>query len=745
MNPPSSDSSALAKAFASCSLFPQLGLCKLDCGAADETVVHQLLRFLSEAATSAEIGGSTDDSITDHGVNRVQDSAVQWRRAGLTKIFPLYIEALTVSAAVTPAADEVVPIAMQFPGTYSISESVVTPESHDFFEKNQELWTAWVRERVASGFDGGLSYNVLEVPGDALRADEIDVRPLTLHAISEDGRGVDRGDAAAQAAIANAFWQTFWATGATRAERGSVFPIAFLPVDRSSAFEFAEPFHERYVSLRRRLFGRSAIVGYALEALTARRALLFDADKCRFKIASNFDAAEAGVASSDVLLAVGEMNRTGFVDAYTGGNTEAFKAWADQESRGVSGAPWPYAGSDWNQKVKAAGHGTEDFLADIRAGAGDKLEVIRRVVPFAGCAYLYQVMLETETLKSRGKIQGLDGELLGGTNSTFFLNFPEEYSALHSAMNEPVSLLVEDGKTRQIKTFKRAAFVLSQAGEAFITTRVGNRLNSDVLVFEGESASTNYFDKAHKSFRENKFGPLFFGAAVVGNSIVETFEEIAVEVPPAGWLTGDSEAFGGRIEPTDAVDVLVRRPGELAEVPVRHAFAIGPLLMEDGEIVPLEKSREEFKSIEMNKPLTFEETSVLSRTMMPDALLDCPVRGVPPTRFPYDWNVTRAPRSAIGVKEDGSVVVVVVDGRADVAHSVGATLAELAVIMKSIGCRDAMNMDGGGSSVMFVNAPEARDAKLRPDLRDGIVSLPSDMGGVERLLPVPLVVCRRNK
>jgi hypothetical protein len=210
-------------------------------------------------------------------------------------------------------------------------------------------------------------------------------------------------------------------------------------------------------------------------------------------------------------------------------------------------------------------------------------------------------------------------------------------------------------------------------------------------------------------------------------------------------MTGDSEAFGGRIEPTNAAEVQVRKPGELREVPVRHAFAIGPLLMEAGEIIPLEQSREEFRSIQMKQPLSFDETSVLPRTKLPESLMDCPARGVPPTRFPYDWNVTRAPRSAIGVKADGTVVVAVVDGRADIGHSVGATLAELAEIMRSLGCRDAMNMDGGGSSVMFVNTPEAIAAKLRDDLRDGIVSLPSDMGGVERLLPVPLVICKRRK
>jgi exopolysaccharide biosynthesis protein len=35
------------------------------------------------------------------------------------------------------------------------------------------------------------------------------------------------------------------------------------------------------------------------------------------------------------------------------------------------------------------------------------------------------------------------------------------------------------------------------------------------------------------------------------------------------------------------------------------------------------------------------------------------------------------------------------------AASEGATLDELARLMKSVGCTDALNLDGGGSTVMF--------------------------------------------
>ncbi len=60
----------------------------------------------------------------------------------------------------------------------------------------------------------------------------------------------------------------------------------------------------------------------------------------------------------------------------------------------------------------------------------------------------------------------------------------------------------------------------------------------------------------------------------------------------------------------------------------------------------------------------------------------------------------RNPRSAIGYTADNNLVLVAVDGRE--GSSVGMTLMELAYFMQSIGCTNAMNLDGGGSTVMYV-------------------------------------------
>ena len=60
-------------------------------------------------------------------------------------------------------------------------------------------------------------------------------------------------------------------------------------------------------------------------------------------------------------------------------------------------------------------------------------------------------------------------------------------------------------------------------------------------------------------------------------------------------------------------------------------------------------------------------------------------------------NSTRASRTAIGIKADGSVVMFMVDGR-QAPYSVGMTMAEVAAAMEKLGCVQAINLDGGGSS-----------------------------------------------
>ena len=59
------------------------------------------------------------------------------------------------------------------------------------------------------------------------------------------------------------------------------------------------------------------------------------------------------------------------------------------------------------------------------------------------------------------------------------------------------------------------------------------------------------------------------------------------------------------------------------------------------------------------------------------------------------------PRSAVGFKKNGDVILMVVDGRQ--VDSRGVYLKELAMLMAQFDCEEALNLDGGGSSALIIN------------------------------------------
>lgn len=69
-------------------------------------------------------------------------------------------------------------------------------------------------------------------------------------------------------------------------------------------------------------------------------------------------------------------------------------------------------------------------------------------------------------------------------------------------------------------------------------------------------------------------------------------------------------------------------------------------------------------------------------------------------RLGYEFNIARAQRTAIGIKTDGSLLIVASDGRKDAFP--GMTVYELADYMISQGCVTVVDLDGGGSTQVTV-------------------------------------------
>ena len=83
------------------------------------------------------------------------------------------------------------------------------------------------------------------------------------------------------------------------------------------------------------------------------------------------------------------------------------------------------------------------------------------------------------------------------------------------------------------------------------------------------------------------------------------------------------------------------------------------------------------------------------------------------------------PRTAMGYTKDGKLIILVIEGRN--RNAGGATLQQEAQIFRDLGCWEALNLDGGGSSCMLVNGKETIK--------------PSDVTGQR---PVPAVFIIKN-
>ncbi len=65
-------------------------------------------------------------------------------------------------------------------------------------------------------------------------------------------------------------------------------------------------------------------------------------------------------------------------------------------------------------------------------------------------------------------------------------------------------------------------------------------------------------------------------------------------------------------------------------------------------------------------------------------------------------NTTSRPRTAIGHNANGMVIIVAIEGDNTAAGISGLNLIETATLMQNLGCTNAINLDGGGSTSMVV-------------------------------------------
>lgn len=145
------------------------------------------------------------------------------------------------------------------------------------------------------------------------------------------------------------------------------------------------------------------------------------------------------------------------------------------------------------------------------------------------------------------------------------------------------------------------------------------------------------------------------------------------------------------------------------------------------QISPVEPGRTSFWLDTLRQPhIGDPDTSVTISQAVADWFSPLLINGI---IIPDSSDLALHPRTAVGYDDSGSrLLLVVVDGRQP-GYSEGISLHELAVLFRSQGCTQSINLDGGGSSIMLI-----RNAKGEA------VTFNSPSGKSHRPVPVMLGV-----
>jgi hypothetical protein len=298
-------------------------------------------------------------------------------------------------------------------------------------------------------------------------------------------------------------------------------------------------------------------------------------------------------------------------------------------------------------------------------------------------------------LQSLGRTQ----DVVGGVNADFF--------SLVAPQGVPTGLLVSAGRVITGPAAQPVLAFDSRGAPHIVTLTVRGRAVIGTQQFTITGWNHAVMD-----------GVALFDAN--WNDVTDTASS-AVEIVLAGRnpsrVVGIDTAKAGVRIPADGF-VLVA--GRNAAAPVRAAF----LSLRSGDVVRADVALEPMQPREAvgGRPLLVRDS------LVPDVV---DTEGQP------GFATGRHPRTAAGISRNGGhLILTVVDGR-QMPYSDGMTLRELANLMLALGARDAINLDGGGSTTL-VHVPRDSAGTLR------VANRPSDTAG-ERAVGDALAIVRTCK
>jgi hypothetical protein len=181
---------------------------------------------------------------------------------------------------------------------------------------------------------------------------------------------------------------------------------------------------------------------------------------------------------------------------------------------------------------------------------------------------------------------------------------------------------------------------------------------------------------------------------LVGNRIMEIVDTKSGENPPV-LPVGLVVSFPARGVPSDW-EVGRALAIEIAGLEgIANAVEAGPLLLDEGQVA-IDMEREGWKT----------RTSIQSQAAR------------------IDYLDMRGPKIAIGLDDQGTLVVLALNGR--IRESVGATHVDMAEILLERGMRSAMGFDPGGSATLVVGNEILNISPYNHDYERNVYSLPPE-------------------
>ena len=206
-------------------------------------------------------------------------------------------------------------------------------------------------------------------------------------------------------------------------------------------------------------------------------------------------------------------------------------------------------------------------------------------------------------------------------------------------------------------------------------------------VTEGTGADKVTYFVADVKTKDSSLIHSAFAKDTFGRNIVDTTSNIAEENSAIFAINGDYYGFRGD-------GVLIRNGILYRDIKARTSAA----LYNNGTMETFDETKTSTEDLISSGVI---DTFSFGPVLVKDGKIENDFDNVAiDTNFGNRSIQQSNPRTAVGMIEPNHFVFVVVDGRKE-NYSKGMTLSELAKVMKNLGCTQAYNLDGGGSSTMY--------------------------------------------